>query len=150
MGKYDITLKDMFSDLTDDILSYFLNIQHVKLEELNVEFPRIESRESDMAFKCVTGEGDTIAVHIEFQSDNDSKMSYRMLRYAIEIMEKYNLRPYQVVVYIGKDNLNMADNIDFNFGSENFLSYRYKIIDVGEIELSEIIKTKYYELFSLL
>ncbi|ERM91487.1 transposase [Caldanaerobacter subterraneus subsp. yonseiensis KB-1] len=150
MGKYDITLKDMFSDLTDDILSYFLGIQHTKIEELNVEFPRVEMRESDMIFRCITKEGNSIAVHIEFQSDNDREMPYRMLRYAVEIMEKYGLIPYQVVVYIGENSLNMADGLDFNFGKENFLKYRYKIIDVGEIKFTEITQTSYYELFMLL
>ncbi|SFE01890.1 conserved hypothetical protein (putative transposase or invertase) [Thermoanaerobacter thermohydrosulfuricus] len=150
MGKYDITLKDMFSDLTDDILSYFLGIEHSKTEELNIEFPKVEIRESDIVFKCVTKEGSTIAVHIEFQSDNDDKMSYRMLRYAVEIMEKYSLIPYQVVVYIGKNNLNMVDRINFDFGKENFLSYKYKIIDVGEIKFSEITQTNYYKLYALL
>ncbi|MCS3915145.1 putative transposase/invertase (TIGR01784 family) [Caldanaerobacter subterraneus subsp. tengcongensis MB4] len=150
MGKYDITLKDMFSDLTDDILSYFLGIQHTKIEELNVEFPRVEMRESDMIFKCITKEGNTIAVHIEFQSDNDREMPYRMLRYAVEIMEKHELVPYQVVVYIGENNLNMADGVNFDFGEENFLKYRYKIIDVGEIKFNEITQTNYYELFTLL
>jgi len=150
VGKYDITLKDMFSDLTDDILSYFLGIQHVKIEELNVEFPRVEMRESDMIFKCITKEGNTIAVHLEFQSDNDREMPYRMLRYAVEIMEKHELVPYQIVVYIGENNLNMADGVDFDFGKENFLRYRYRIIDVGEIKFDEITQTNYYELFTLL
>ncbi|TCO57789.1 putative transposase/invertase (TIGR01784 family) [Caldanaerobacter subterraneus] len=150
MGKYDITLKNMFSDLTDDILSYFLGVQHVKIEELNVEFPRVETRESDMVFKCITSEGNVIAAHIEFQSDNDKEMPYRMLRYAIEIMEKYNLAPYQVVIYIGEHDLNMANKIDFNFGEENFLSYRYRIIDVGQMKFDEITQTNYYDLFSLL
>ncbi|MBE3578977.1 MAG: Rpn family recombination-promoting nuclease/putative transposase [Caldanaerobacter subterraneus] len=140
----------MFSDLTDNILSYFLGIQSTKIEELNVEFPRVETRESDMVFKCITNEGNTVAVHIEFQSDNDDKMPYRMLRYATEIMEKYLLMPYQIVIYIGKDDLNMVNKIDFDFGKENFLSYRYKIIDVGEIKFSEITQTNYYELFTLL
>ncbi|WP_153039601.1 Rpn family recombination-promoting nuclease/putative transposase [Thermoanaerobacter sp. YS13] len=150
VGKYDITLKDMFSDLTDDILSYFLGIQHIKIEELNVEFPRVEMRESDMIFKCITKEGNTIAVHLEFQSDNDKEMPYRMLRYAVEIMEKHELVPYQVVVYIGENNLNMADGVDFDFGKENFLRYRYRIIDVGEVKFNEITQTNYYELFTLL
>jgi len=33
-------------------------------------------------------------------------------------MEKHELVPYQVVVYIGENNLNMADGVDFDFGKE--------------------------------
>lgn len=44
----------------------------------------------------------------------------------------------------------MVDRINFDFGKENFLSYKYKIIDVGEIKFSEITQTNYYKLYALL
>ncbi|WP_028992089.1 Rpn family recombination-promoting nuclease/putative transposase [Thermoanaerobacter thermocopriae] len=147
--KYDIAMKNIFSDMADDIMSYFLGLTSVKIDELNIEFAKIEKRESDMIFKCTTDTGD-IAVHIEFQSSNDNKMPYRMLRYAIEVIEKYNLMPYQVVIYLGRHELKMVDSINFNFSKENLLNYRYKIIDMGNIKFSEITQTNYYDLYSLL
>ncbi|MDP9750333.1 hypothetical protein [Thermoanaerobacter pentosaceus] len=51
-----------------------IKIEYQKLEELNIEFPIIESRESDMIFKCITKEGNPLAVHIEFQSNNDGQL----------------------------------------------------------------------------
>lgn len=150
MGKYDLAFKNMFSGLTSDAINYFLKIEYQKLEELNIEFPIIESRESDMIFKCITKEGNPLAVHIEFQSNNDDEMPYRMLEYAALIMRKYNLKPYQVVIYVGENELNMSDNLNFSFNEKNFLKYNYRIIDVSKIKFSEITKTNYYELFALL
>ncbi|UZQ81841.1 Rpn family recombination-promoting nuclease/putative transposase [Thermoanaerobacter sp. RKWS2] len=150
MGKYDLAFKNMFSGLTSDAINYFLKIEYQKLEELNIEFPIIESRESDMIFKCITKEGNPLAVHIEFQSNNDDEMPYRMLEYAALIMRKYNLKPYQVVIYVGENELNMSDNLNFSFNEKNFLRYNYRIIDVSKIKFSEITKTNYYELFALL
>lgn len=104
MGQeYDIAAKSIFSNLADDIASYFLGLTYTKIDELNIEFTIVESRESDMIFKCTTDYGDN-ALHMEFQTYNDNKMPYRMLRYATEIMEKHNLVPYQVVIYFGKMN----------------------------------------------
>ncbi|WHE06787.1 Rpn family recombination-promoting nuclease/putative transposase [Thermoanaerobacterium thermosaccharolyticum] len=147
--KYDITMKNIFSDMADDIMSYFLGLQYTKIDELNIEFARVERRDSDMIFKCTTDKGN-VAVHIEFQSENDKKMPYRMLRYSLEIMEKHNLLPYQVVVYMGNDNLKMANSLSYDFGEQNTLDYRYKIINVGEIKYTDVVETDYYDLYSLL
>ncbi|MEG6568094.1 transposase, partial [Thermoanaerobacterium saccharolyticum] len=32
--KYDITMKNIFSDMADDIVGYFLGLQYKKLDEL--------------------------------------------------------------------------------------------------------------------
>ena len=68
-----------------------------------------------MIFKCDTDTGE-IDVHIEFQSENDKMMQCRMLRYALEIMEKHKLEPYQVVLYIGKDKAKMDNGINYTMG----------------------------------
>jgi len=150
MGQeYDITAKNLFSNLADDIASYFLELTYTKIDELNIEFTTVESRESDMVFKCTTENGD-IALHLEFQTYNDSKMPYRMLRYATEIMEKHNLMPYQVVIYLGKNMLRVRDKLDYNFGKENFLNYKYRIIDIGKVKFEDIVKTEYYDLYAFL
>ncbi|AST57375.1 transposase [Thermoanaerobacterium thermosaccharolyticum] len=147
--KYDITMKNIFSDMADDIMSYFLGLQYTKIDELNIEFARVERRDSDMIFKCTTDKGN-VAVHIEFQSENDGKMPYRMLRYSLEIMEKHNLLPYQIVIYIGKDNANMKNSLNFDFGEQNTLDYKYRIINVGDIKYTDVVGTDYYDLYSLL
>ncbi|AST57254.1 transposase [Thermoanaerobacterium thermosaccharolyticum] len=147
--KYDITMKNIFSDMADDIMSYFLGLQYTKIDELNIEFARVERRDSDMIFKCTTDKGN-VAVHIEFQSENDGKMPYRMLRYSLEIMEKHNLLQYQIVIYIGKDNMKMENGLSYNFGEQNTLDYKYKIINVGDIKFTDVLKTDYYDLYSLL
>ncbi|SHF55421.1 Putative transposase, YhgA-like [Caldanaerobius fijiensis DSM 17918] len=145
---YDLTLKSIFSDIADDIIVYLTGINFKKLEELNIEFTRVERRDSDMIFKCDTDTGE-IAVHIEFQAENDKMMPCRMLRYALEIMEKHKLKPYQVVLYIGKDKAKMDNGIDYAVG-DNKLDYRYRIIDIGEFRFSDIAETNYFDLYSLL
>ncbi|EIV99268.1 Rpn family recombination-promoting nuclease/putative transposase [Thermoanaerobacter siderophilus] len=147
--KYDITIKDIFSNMADDITAYFLGLTYTKTDELNIEFTKVEKRQSDIVLKCTTEKGD-IAVHLEFQSDNDDKMPYRMLRYSLEIMEKYNLTSYQLVIYMGKNDLKMENKLDYNLGEENILDYRYKIIDVGTIKFLDITKTDYYDVYALL
>jgi|GEM_PF-3963419 len=35
--KYDLTMKNIFSDMADDIMSYFLGLQYTKIDEFNIE-----------------------------------------------------------------------------------------------------------------
>ncbi|SHF81056.1 Predicted transposase YdaD [Caldanaerobius fijiensis DSM 17918] len=148
---YDLTVKNMFSDMADDIISYLTGFKIKKLDELNIEFTRVERRNSDMIFKCETDETETkeIAIHIEFQSENDTTMPYRMLRYAAEIMEKHKLLPYQVVIYIGNSKAQMDNGLSYTVGN-NKLDYTYKILDAGEIRFLDIAKTNYFDLYPLL
>ncbi|MDK2805151.1 MAG: hypothetical protein PWR08_523 [Thermoanaerobacterium sp.] len=62
----------------------------------------------------------------------------------------YGIIPYQIVVYIGKDNVNMKNSLNYDFGEQNTLDYRYRIINVGEIKFTDVLKTDYYDLYSLL
>jgi predicted transposase YdaD len=92
MSKYDKTVKTIFSDTAENLVKLMTgNIVNVKKkEELNIKFTRVEKRENDMVLKCEM-DGKEVAVHIEFQSTNDPKMPYRMLRYSLEILEKHSL-----------------------------------------------------------
>lgn len=51
---------------------------------------------------------------------------------------------------MGKNELNMEDKLNYNLGEQNILDYRYRIIDVEEIEFTDITKTDYYDLYALL
>ncbi|MDI3481107.1 MAG: hypothetical protein PWQ97_762 [Tepidanaerobacteraceae bacterium] len=149
MGRYDITIKHIFSSLADDIIEYILKMKLKKIEELSLEFTTVEKRQSDMIFKCQTEKGD-IAVHIEFQTNQDKRLPYRMLRYCLEIIEKHQLFPYQIIIYMGKKEPQIKQELTYEHGETNRLDYRYKLIDLGKIKTEEIISTKNYELYSIL
>lgn len=149
MARYDKTIKTIFSDMTEDLVRLMTGMKVKKKEELNIEFTKVEKRESDMVLKCEMDKED-IAVHIEFQSTNDSKMPYRMLRYCIEILEKHKLPVYQLVLYMGKEKLNMEDSVDYFFDVNNMLNYKYNIVDIGDLKFGSIVGNKAYSLYSLL
>ena len=98
MSRYDKSIKSIFTDMTEDLVRLMTGSKVKKKSELNIEFTKVEKRISDMVIKCEMDEKD-IAVHIEFQSTDDRKMPHRMLRYCIEIMEKYDLPVYQLILY---------------------------------------------------
>jgi len=149
MAKYDKTMKTIFSDMTEDLVKLITGNEIKKKEELNLEFTRVEKRQSDMVIKSEMDGKDT-AIHIEFQTSNDPKMPYRMLRYSLEILEKHNLPVYQLVLYMGKENLRMNNNLNYFFDVNNMLNYKYNIVDIGELKFSDIVGNEAYGLYALL
>jgi len=56
-----------------------------------------------------------------------------MLRYLTELYNRYNLDVIQVVIYLGKEKLNMKNSIEFNsHGTE--IKYRYELIDTKTLD----------------
>jgi predicted transposase YdaD len=44
----------------------------------------------------------------------------------------------------------MVNSLSYDFGEQNTLNYRYRIINVGDIKFTDVLKTDYYDLYSLL
>ncbi|WP_194175021.1 hypothetical protein [Desulfofundulus thermobenzoicus] len=73
-----------------------------------------------------------------------------MLRYAADIKQKYNLPVYQILIYFGDREMNMAEGLSFHFNAQNYLDYRFRTVDLGGITAEEIKKTGNYTLYALL
>lgn len=81
--------------------------------------------------------GNRFILHLEFQSDNDSNMINRMLRYRVFLREKYKLSIRQVVVYFAGHRMSMKNKI-----SEDQLDFSYELIDLKEIPCDEFLKSE--------
>ncbi|AEG16885.1 hypothetical protein Desku_3404 [Desulfofundulus kuznetsovii DSM 6115] len=147
--KYDTTMKELFTDSEEDLIRFFCQIEMQVIRQLNIEFPLVEKKRSDLILECRTEKGPA-AVHMEFQSTNDSDIPFRMLRYATDLKQKYNLPVYQVLIYFGDREINMADGLSFHFNAQNYLDYRFRAVDLGGITVEEIKKTGNYTLYALL
>ena len=149
MQKYDLTLKDIFKDAEEGLIQLITNTKVKFIRYLDVNFQTIESKESDLIFESILEDTEVI-LHVEFQSDNDKVMVYRMLRYLTEIYNQYRKPIYQVLIYAGKAKLNMEDKLYFKLAEQSFIDYRYKIIDLDTIEAEDILKLNIVELLPIL
>ncbi|WXJ85578.1 hypothetical protein MTCOM_20670 [Moorella thermoacetica] len=148
-NRYDITIKDLFADETQELINYFGHLEARVTGDLKIEFPQVETRVSDLVMKAESQQG-PLAIHLEFQSRNDDEMPYRMLRYALEIHKTYHLPVYQIVIYFGQWQMNMTSQLEYRLGDQNLLDYRYHLIDVGNITYEELKNSPHQRLLSLL
>ena len=128
----------MFEHEQDALIRFFSNVSLHNLQPLNVEFQAIEWGSSDYIFSGVH-QGKKIIVHYEFQSDNDSTMDSRMLRYATELYAKYKLPVYQQVIYTGAKIVNMPSAIRFNVLANSKLDYCFELHDLGSTPMETLV-----------
>jgi predicted transposase/invertase (TIGR01784 family) len=138
--KFDLSLKSALVGLEKSFIKAFLNIEVNDVEELNVEFPKIEEKEADYLFKAKLQNTKEIIVHIEFQATNHKDMHFRMLRYLTEIYKKYKLPILQLVLYIGDDKMSMKNEISFDL-LDTKIDYSYKIINIQELDCDRFINS---------
>ena len=136
--KKDITTKAILKallTLTQDIAHLLLKLDISNISFIDKELKTIEKREADIVATCLINNKEEI-LHIEIQNNNDKVMPNRMLRYFNDINTKYpKIKINQYLLYIGKEQLTMKDYI-----KENNLNYKYKILDMHDIDCNELIK----------
>ena len=136
---YDISLKKMIAGLEGAFTELFLGFKIKEASEpLNVELAKIEEKKADFVCKIIDENEKESILHIEFQTSNHKEMHFRMLRYLTELYKKYKLPIIQLVIYIGKEKIAMEDNIKFEI-KETKIEYKYKLIDIKEINCESLI-----------
>ncbi|SFV57526.1 hypothetical protein MNB_SV-6-766 [hydrothermal vent metagenome] len=132
--KKDITTKDTIKTITQDIARYILELEVTDIEFVDKELQRIEKREADIVALCSVN-GTKAILHLEIQNDNDKTMHHRMLRYYIDIKQRFDKLPiYQYLVYIGRPKLSMKNSI-----VETDLNFRYNLIDMHTIDCQKFL-----------
>ena len=131
----DIVSKDLLENLVLDMAEYLFDQPLSKVEVLEQEHQRIETRHADLVVKATEPNGKQYLLHIEIQNNNDRHMPIRMMRYYTDIAAahpKDAIRQY--LIYIGKAPLRMADGIrskDFN--------YRYTVINTHRLDCKRFL-----------
>ncbi len=124
---YDNVVKQCFKEAikTGDIKKICRELKDADLSDFEYIEQRLnypQKLEIDLGIKTKSG-----IIHFEFQASNDANMPYRMLLYFIVLTNIYQLPVKQIVIYIGKDKMNMPDsytrdNIHFKFSLIDFSS----------------------------
>jgi len=106
MGKLDITLRDIISNIPYKFVKILTGKKAVKI--LDNAFPSVKERKADLLLELEDGS----IFHLELQTNNDSKMHFRMAEYYLLIKRRYkNKFILQMVLYVGDGKPNMPNKI---------------------------------------
>jgi hypothetical protein len=128
---YDGVLKDLFQKDHPTLLDRLTGGVGIR-EVLSTDFQEMQQRRADLVLELEDGS----ILHIEFQSENDSDMPYRMAIYAVMIGRRYRRPMRQVVLYVGQEKLRMEDHLDLGA-----FQIRYSLIDIREFDAEELMRS---------
>ncbi len=92
---------------------------------LPIELPRVQNQRVDLLGRADDG----TLVQLEFQSSNDPAMALRMAEYSLGVYRLQGNFPRQIVLYVGREAIHMADRLEWHSGS-----FAYRLIDLREID----------------
>ena len=145
---YDLSLKDALEGIEGAVTEMFLGFKTKEVSDASVELIKIEEKRADYVCQ-ITDENDKKHIlHIEFQSTNHFSMHFRMLRYLTELYKKYKLPIIQLVIYIGKDKLNMKNKIEFKAHNTE-INYQYQLVDMSSLSCESFLNSNSGGLISL-
>ena len=136
MAQYDEIVKHLMDRFADDfaMLSFATSDVEV-LETLDTEQQTVKVHRNDMTFK-VRWHNETVLLHIEVQTHDsrDKPMPLRVLAYAGELLLRYELPVYSVVLYLST-NAGQTDPGGYSYGNDTFgLQHKYQVIRLADLE----------------
>jgi hypothetical protein len=132
LRRFDPILKEIFSKAAGKLISIAIGEKiKEKLKDITTEIELVKSLRPDMLFRA----GEKI-FHIEIQAQQDKTLPKRMLIYSIGIEEKFQQKPIQIVLFVGKGNPPPSTFRD------EFTSHKFIVLDMKKIDPDEFLKSK--------
>ncbi len=138
---YDKIFKENIEELILPLAGKLLDIFPEKIEEIPDDLQATIERKPDFLKKVVHQDSKKdYILHIEFQTEDDSEMVYRMSEYYSLLLRKYKLEVKQYVFFIGKKKSNMLTELSFSrfifsYQIINLIDFDYhKFLDSSKVE----------------
>jgi hypothetical protein len=128
---YDKILKENITALLLPLSEKYLNIRIARTEELKDKLQTTIEKEPDFIRIVDTTEGERFILHLEFQTQDEEGMVYRMQEYYGLLRRKYGMPVRQFVIYLGKKASGMqttlaTEEIYTGFNLRSLRDYPYE------------------------
>ena len=135
--KYDATLKKLFRQPPNRLLSSALGQDVVVVRTLPTDLITVENLHPDLLFETVDG----TLIHAELHGYNMKGFATRKLAHFALLERDHGRFPVQVVFWIGPGNVGVTAGIHH----PPQLDYRYIVIDVREVDGEELLESECLE-----
>ncbi|SFD01776.1 conserved hypothetical protein (putative transposase or invertase) [Chitinophaga sp. CF118] len=128
-NRYDKIIKENMDAALPGIMKDVLNLEVSNSEAIPDSIQYTKERRPDVLKKITDRNNNEYVLHIEWQSQNDKNMAYRMAEYAVMLYRKYRIPVEQYVIFIGKGGVKMSSEL-----KHKNLQFRYEIIDFKKFD----------------
>lgn len=141
---YDRIFRENAKYIFIPLIEQELNIKITSFQELQEKFTKTIERETDFLYRVTTSEKKEILLHIEFQTQDDKDMLYRMAEYHGLIYKKHRLPVQHIVIYLGTGKSKMKSKIP---SEELFLGF--DLINIHELNTTSLLSSQVPEVVLL-
>jgi predicted transposase YdaD len=132
LKRFDPILKEIFSKAAGKLISIATGEKiKGKLEDTTTEIELVKSLRPDMLLKSKKK-----IFHVEIQAQQDKNLPKRMLIYSIGIEEKFQQKPIQIVLFVGKGNPPPSTFMD------EFTIHKFIVLDMKKIDPDEFLRSE--------
>jgi predicted transposase YdaD len=132
LKRFDPILKEIFSKAAGKLISIATGEKiKGKLEDTTTEIELVKSLRPDMLLKSKKK-----IFHVEIQAQQDKNLPKRMLIYSIGIEEKFQQKPIQIVLFVGKGNPPPSTFRD------EFTIHKFIVLDMKKIDPDEFLRSE--------
>ena len=123
---FDNLCKYLVENFSTDYATWLLG-RPVTLTALSLEEPSLEQIRADA---LILEQSDDLVLHLEFQTEPDETMGFRMLDYRVRVHDRFpNKTMHQVVIYLKKTESALVYQDRFQLGKT---SHQYRVIRLWE------------------
>ncbi|MEM9847900.1 MAG: hypothetical protein AAF847_08415, partial [Bacteroidota bacterium] len=141
---YDRIFKENAEYLFIPLIQKELKIDIKAYEAIPDRFTRTLERETDFLYRVLTLSEEKFILHLEFQTQDDSEMLFRMEEYHALIHRKYRLPVKHVVVYLGAKKVQMRSKL-----KKEEIFYGFEIISLHHLNTNELLSAQMPEVILL-
>jgi hypothetical protein len=134
-GQYDKIIKENLDVTLPVILNDVLGLDIAQSEELPDDIQHTKERKPDALKKITDTAGNTYVLQVEFQTEDEKEMVYRMAEYSVMLMRRYQLPVKQYVIFLRDTQPAMRTYI----ATEN-LKFNYKLVRISEASYKLFLK----------
>ncbi len=141
---YDRILRENTEQIFMPLIKQHLKYEIKIAEPITEKLTKTIERETDFLYKVTTTNNQTLLLHIEFQTSNDAKMLQRMAEYHGLIFKKFELPIHHIVVYLGKAEVKMINQL-----KPNEIFTGFDLIAINELETKQFLSSQVPEIILL-
>ncbi|MEL7123222.1 MAG: hypothetical protein AAFO07_27485 [Bacteroidota bacterium] len=135
---FDRIFKENAEAIFLPLINQVLNLTITSYQPLREKLVKTLEREVDFLYEVVTENQRKFLLHLEFQSNDDKQMIYRIAEYHGLIIRKYQLPVKHVVIYLGSKKPKMRTELSEEQQFESFDLLNIKEIDANDLLSSQI------------
>ncbi len=136
-NKYDKILKENIEEIILPLVGKYLGLDIIKTEKLEAKLQTTIEKETDLLRIITTKDGKRRILHLEFQSENEKDMIYRVKEYDGIVQRKYQLPILHFVVFLGKGRMTMRTQL-----RDDEVFSEFNVLNISELRFDEMIQSQ--------